>query len=211
MATLATRLAHWALVVSALSITAGCPRQLDSLIPGTAGSGQSGQNSPAPTPNSNILHALPSELDMLLYAPPIEPPVVGAAGLANTRWKGTQDCVITGDVNVLLSGPGTRPMSESLYFDEQGISSQFDALGNQYKRAVFTDNSFDVATTFVISTSTSGVSSTSAYVTTMTGQRSADGRTLTGRTRIGMLIAVDGTAADVAVVQDCTFTLDLVD
>ena len=138
-------------------------------------------------------------------------PTEGASALANTDWSGTQDCMITGDINMLISGPGTNPLSDSLYFDERGLPSGTYGTGYQFKRATFTGDSFDLAYTVVITQSFNDPPVTVAQVMTLSGKRSADGRTLTGRRRLGSISSAGGPAADVAVTYDCTFTLSLVE
>jgi hypothetical protein len=207
MTALLTRWTGWQLVAVALSTIAGCPIQAPQSAPNAL---DTWPGAPAVTPSSTILHALPPDLTALLNAPPVDAPTVGAAALANTSWSGTQDCVITGDYHMLLSGPGTNPLSDSLYFDERGIPSSTSGYGYQFKRATFTASSFDVACTAVMSRAMSGSYTSVAYVITLSGQRGADGR-LAGRHRWGVIYSLDGPAADVAIVEDCAFTMTLDD
>lgn len=203
-----TRMARglcWGTLMAALGTLAGCPAQVDSL----AGFGQSAQDSGERGANQTILHSLPADLAALLNASPIDPPTEGAAALASTSWSGTQDCVLTGDFNMLISGPGTDPLSDSISFDERGIPSEPSGFPWQFKRAQFTDDSFDLACTFEMSTQLSGSYSAASYVMTLTGQRSADGRTLTGTRRWGVLQAYDGPAADLAMTYVCKFSLSM--
>ena len=206
-----TRCACCGLLVAALGTIAGCPPQADQFFQGAPDSDQAGRDSPPAAPDPTIFHALSPELTALLNAPPIDAPTAGASALANTRWSGTQDCVLTGDINMLISGPGTNPMSDTLYFDGRGVPSELTGLPYQFKRATFAEDSFDVAGTFVVSMAISETVTSTAYVITLSGRRSADGRTLTGQRRLGILESFDGPAADLAVTYDCTFTLSLVE
>ena len=212
MVTHITTLVCWGLLVAVLASIAGCPPQVEPALGSASGTDQISQDLGQQGPDPTVLHALPPDLTALLNAAPVDAPTAGASALANTRWWGTDNCVLTGDINMLISGPGTRPMSDEMSFNEHGLpSGEITGFPWQFKRAKFTADSFDLGCTTVMSMSTSGESSSAGYVLALSGKRSADGRTLTGRRRLGVIYAYDGPAADVAMTYDCTFTLDLVE
>jgi hypothetical protein len=155
--------------------------------------------------------ALDPRLAALLDSPPVDPPATGATALANTRWKGTEDCAMTGNVNIVLSGTGTIPLSDDLDFDARGYPSEVYGVPAQFKRASFTETSFDLAFVVVITTSRPDLTITNTLFMMLSGQQSADGREITGQRLYGTFQSNGDPSGDVAVNYDCSFTLNVVE
>jgi hypothetical protein len=156
-----------------------------------------------------------ADLAAFLGTPVIELPAAGATALASTRWSGSQTCDGAYRVNLWLGWQGETSSSHQLSFDSRGIPQELVDLSGLttygvavvLRRLHFTETSFDVAYTVEFGTGYAG-SGDYAYVFTLSGERSADGRQLTGRRSVGAFYSTGGFPGDhLAARAECTFTV----
>ena len=153
------------------------------------------------------LVGLNPEMAALIDAPPVEWPEYGAMSLANTHWTGSEDCTFYGASGLSWRYVGWTPESGSMSFDELGFPSGVSPTAYTFKRAAFTDTSFDVAYVVSVEMASTDGMQTMSYVVWLSGELSGGGQTLTGRQRVAVFVTRPELRSDVSGGCDCAYTM----